>query len=372
MLFADQALRERPAAFWTLALGVPFLCWCVVTLGRVMHYLGQQRLADSWDQARLDDRTLRVSQGRRCLQVLGVSLYTALRDKEQGPAAQLEDLLSGAKALKTQVSWRGDAARHSQLPREPEMAADEVLLETLGRVLAELGNVLAGLPEQMPVALLLDIDSSLPPSEVSRVWQQAWENSVIRQPVKLLEGGGGLERVDQWLDQRHDDAALLMVVALQLAPDQPAGTAEAAVGLLLGNPQLSTPQTPIARLHRPQQEPQPITSAWLDTVRQSLDWVPAAADAISHTWRAGIDTQREAAITTALVELQLPSKHNQTLHDLDSTLGLPGRVAPWLAIAAAAQTIQRGAGAQLIVTGGACANTTLWSVVLTPAAPLST
>ncbi|MEF9672781.1 hypothetical protein QNM99_12885 [Pseudomonas sp. PCH446] len=94
--------------------------------------------------------------------------------------------------------------------------------------------------------------------------------------------------MDQWLDQRITDQALLLVVALRFAPQQPEGTAEVAVGLLFGNRLTQTTLAPIAYLHRPEQERGPTTEALLYAARQSLDWVPLEAKSIEQVWRGGL------------------------------------------------------------------------------------
>ncbi len=66
------------------------------------------------------------------------------------------------------------------------------------------------------------------------LWQQAWQESGIGQPTTLLSGHG-LTVIDHWLDHRIKDSAVLLVVAVQIAPEQPEMTGEAVVGLLLAN-----------------------------------------------------------------------------------------------------------------------------------------
>ena len=77
-----QSLREHPLSFWGLALGAPLLGWCLLSFGRVLLYLGQQQVADGWDQAREEELIYKVRRGRRVQQVLGVSLHTALREPD--------------------------------------------------------------------------------------------------------------------------------------------------------------------------------------------------------------------------------------------------------------------------------------------------
>lgn len=371
VVWGSQAVPLQPQYFWVVALGVPLSGWVVLAFVRALLFLVQHCAADSWDAARQADALGRVRVGRRFQRVLSASLYTALRESDcTTGAAQLDALLAGAKALKAQTCRDGAVAiRHSRLPSEADQAK-AVLLEALARVLSDLAPALAQVSENHPLALLLEVDTGLPNELWQSVWQQAWIASGIRQTPVAVEGSG-LAVVDHWLDQRSDDHALLLVVAVQLEPSSRDGTAEAAVGLLLGNPRPQTRLAPVAYLHRPEQERQLTTEALLYAMRQSLDWVPLSAPLIEQTWLAGVDVQREASLNTALVEMGVPARHGQGLCPLDALLGQPGKASPWLAIAAAAQTVQRGAGPQFILSGNSSAEAGLWGSVLTPAPALS-
>lgn len=370
-LFGTQALRQQPVSFWGLALGVPLLGWCLLSFGRVLLYLGQQQVADGWDKAREEDLIHKVRRGRRAQQVLGVSLHTALREPEASSTTQLNALLSGVKALKAQPTRLDQSVlRHSRITGDTDEVPELALHRVLTQMLADLLPTLTQVSDDTPLALLLEVDSALPENVLQRVWRQAWSESGIRQSTALVEGDG-LEAVDQWLDHRIGDQALLLVVALQFMPQLPEGTAEAVVGLLFGNRLTQSTLPSIAYLHRPEQEREPTTDALLYAAHQALDWVPVDAQSIEHTWRVGIDAQRDAALTTVLVEVPIPANHDQGFYNLDTLLGHPGKASPWLAIAAATQTIQCGAGPQFIFSGGGCVDAGLWSTVLTPVSSLS-
>jgi len=365
LLFGDQTLPQKPDEFWRLALGVPFLGWCVLGFGRMLFHIGQHAAADGWDEAREEVLIRKIRQGRRSQQVLGVSWYTALRAPGEQPASQLEALLSATKALKAQPS-RLDltTSGHSRLSGGTDADLKRTLQRTLASVLADLAPTLARLPDDAPLALLLELDSGLSEDQWRQMWQKAWRGSGIRQPILPVEGSG-LAALDQWLDQRIDDQALLMVMAVRFAPEQPEGTAEVAVGLLFGNRLTQTSLTPVAYLHRPEKERTSTSDDLLYATRQALDWVPLDAKSIEQAWRVGIDAQREAAIATVLSEVPMLATPKQELCNMDTLLGQPGKASPWLAIAAATQTIEGGAGGQFIFSGDA-GTASLWSTVLTP------
>lgn len=367
LLFGSQSLQQQSVSVWALGLGAPLLSWCLLCVGRALMYLGQQYAADGWDEARELDLIRKVSCGRRSQQVLGTSLFSALREPGEQGTAQLDALLGGNGALEAQPCWLdGSPLRHSRLPMICDEDPEFMLLGILEQVLAELSPALAKVPHDTPLALLLEVESSLPPNLLSRIWRRAWNASGIRQSIVPVTGCG-LAALDQWLDLRIDDHALLMVVAVQFSPQQAEGTAEVAVGLLLGNRLTQTTLPAIAYLHRPEQERGFTREHLLYAARQALDWVPLSAQSIERVWRAGIDAPREVAITATLNAVPLPKQPKQELCDLDALLGHAGKASPWLAIVAAAQVLERGGGPQFIFSGGGTVDVGLWGTVLTPA-----
>jgi hypothetical protein len=370
VLSSTQSLDQQPPSFWEMVLGAPLAIWGVLGFARLAGYIGQQSVADGWDEARQEDLTRRLRRGRRSQQVLGVSLYTGLREPDVQPAAQLDSLLNAAKAIKSQPCWQGETTLHSRLPVSGDKGVEPMLCRMLARVLGDIGQILAQFPHDKPITLLLDIDSPLQGNELRSLWKKAWCDSGIRQSCEFIDGAG-LSAVDQWLDQRIADNTLLMVVALQIAPAQPTGTAEAAVGLLFGNRLTQTTLPPLAYLHRPEQARELDTESLLYATRQALDWVPLEAKSIEQIWQVGIDRQRDASISTVLTDVAISSKPKQGLCDLDALLGHPGHVSPWLAIAAATQNLQRGTGPQFIFSGVPSVEAGLWCTVMTPVPPLS-
>ncbi|KQN44817.1 hypothetical protein ASE98_07700 [Pseudomonas sp. Leaf48] len=362
VLFCDQTTIQQPFEFWLPAIGIPFLGWCVLGFGRLLLHVGQHSVADGWDDAREKDMNLKVSQGRSSLKVLAASLYTAVRIPGEPPTQQLDNLMDGVTPLRAQPARQGaEISRHTRLVSGIDGDPRRTLLRILKSVLADVSSVLAQLPDDQPLALLLEVDTGLPEEQWRRVWRRAWRESGIRQSSTPLEVGG-LTAVDHWLDHRIQDQALLLVVALQFAPKLPAGTAEVAAGLLFGNQLTQTTLVPIARLHRPEQERKPTADDLVYATRQSLDWVPVDANSIEQVWRVGIDSQRHGAIASALAGVPMGKAG---VCNLDESLGFPGCASPWLAIAAAAQTIQRGIGPQFIFSGSVADNG-LWGTVLTP------
>lgn len=364
VFFSDELSLQQPLEFWRFAIGVPLLAWCLMGFGRLLRYFGEHAVADGWDEAREEDMIHHIRQGRRSQQVLASSLYTALRVPGEPPSTQLDKLLGGVTSLKAQPSRQGGSiSRHSRLSSAADGDPRRTLLRILKSVLADLEPILAQLSDDQPLALLLEIDTGLPEEQWHRVWRRAWRESGIRQSATSVEGRG-LAALDYWLDHRIRDQALLLVVALQFAPQQLEGTAEVAVGLLFGNRLTQTTLPPIAYLHRPEQEREPTDGDLLYATRQALDWVPLDAQSIGQVWRVGIDSERQVSIAGALAAVPMGGSKPDVCN-LDVLLGSPGGASSWMAIAAAAQALQRGAGPQFIFSGSVAADG-LWGTVLMP------
>ncbi|MCO6060480.1 hypothetical protein NG726_27985 [Pseudomonas sp. MOB-449] len=366
----DEALTQQPGRFWWLALGIPFLAWCGLGVMRALVFILQEGAADGWDEARNEDLLRKTRRGRRSQQVLGVSLYTAVREEAtpEGQARQLEALRGETRALQAQQPWQGESeVRHSRLPAGEAERPQELLQQALAQVFADLAQVLAPLPVQQPLALLLEADSGLAGELVAQACQQAWVESGIRQTGALVQGSG-LAAVDQWLDQRIRDQALLLVVAFQVAPAVVEDSAEAVVGLLFGNRLTQTTLKPVAYLYRPELERQASTDDLAYATRQSLSWAQLKAEAIEQVWLAGVDSERQADVSTVLERLAIPAKPKQGQYNLDAALGHAGKAAPWLAIAAAAQAVQANGQPQVIFSGEGSAEAGLWCAALKPVA----
>ncbi|MFZ4833273.1 hypothetical protein [Rouxiella sp. Mn2063] len=353
--------------FWSTALLIPALFWLTLLLLRLIWHNGQQSMAYHWDKDRELALLRETQRGRRSLQVLGASLHSALRklDDTKGEM-QWSALQAKAQALKTQASWLSDEGlRHSRLVRHESETPEQLLSRVLSETLDDISQLLASVPADMPLAVLVESNTSVPHEQLQAIWQQSWAVSPIRQSVTHMTGSG-LTVIDQWLDQDINKLSLLLVVALQVAPEQPKGTAEAVVGLLFGSAQTTTDLAPVAILHRPEQAHQTSVQDLHYALHQSLDWAPVAAEQVTCGWLVGVETVWHEAIATGLKALPSPINIGQDLQDLDKTLGYPGPAAPWLAIAAAADG-SSGGEPQLIVSGDGSINTPLWATVVMPA-----
>lgn len=353
-----------PPRFWLFALGIPALVWCALAVVRGLIYLGELSAVEGWNEAREADLTQKMRRGRRSQQVLAVSLHTALREltAENGQAQCSALLANDGSQLRAQPGWKG-SARHSRLPLMEVETERRVLKRVLATVLEELAAKLSAFPLDRPVALLLEMEGGLEEAVSQMIWADTLAQSGIRQTVTPIDGSG-LAAIDRWLDERIQDEALLMVVSLQLAPKQVEGSAEAGVGLLLGNRLTQSTLQPLAYLHRPEPTHGTDKTAARQATVQALDWVPLPASSIGKVWVAGTDTPHNALVTSAMEAVELPTK---ATHNLSALLGDAGKASPWMAVAAAVEAVAVKAEPQFLFTGDSAEDAWMWCSVVMPA-----
>lgn len=355
-----------PTRFWLFALGAPTLAWMGAAVVRGLIYLGELSAVEGWNDAREIDLTQKMRRGRRSQQVLAVSLHTALRDPaaENGRAQCAALLANDGSQLRAQPGWGNQGMRHSRLPPMENENMRRLLRRVLSTVLEELAVPLAKLPPETPVSLALEMEGGIGDVITDEIWQETLAESGIRQPVTQIVGGG-LEAIDQWLDERIQDQALLMVVSFQIAPSSLEDSAEAVVGLLFGNRLTQDRLPPHAYLHRPEPVRGAAKEAALQAAAQALDWVPVPASSIGRVWLAGTDTARNTAIASVVDEIHLPAK---SIYNLGALLGDAGKASPWVAIAAAVEAMAEKAEPQFLFTGDSAQDAWMWCSVVMPAA----
>ncbi|GGA61819.1 hypothetical protein GCM10011328_41390 [Hafnia psychrotolerans] len=331
-------------------------------------YMMQQIHANAWDKRREQFILKEVCRGRRALQILAAEHRTAHVAETQFTDTT-DALLHNEDILFSQTSWDGQSSiRHSRLPDSVDVLPQTQVSSAFAELLQTLTEPLSHLPQDNPVAVLLESSSSLPDAQVRDLWQQAWLESDLTPPMAFIPGHG-LMAVDHWLDYRIQDKSVLLVIALQIAPRQPDNTAEVVTGLLLGNRLTQKTLPPIALLHRPElSRPDPV--ALQEKVEQAIDWVPLRTTALQHLWLAGISGTSEGYQCAIVAQGNPPLASVDPaigIHNINEFLGNPGRAAPWLAIAAAAQAISRTPAPHMIISGEQDSES-VWITVVSPLA----
>lgn len=350
--------------FWLFAAGLPSVVWLVLMVCRQGVYLLECIHASAWDERREEIILQETRRGRRALQILGVECFTAHSAMISAQfSASSQELFRGENKLSPQTTWQGHHhIRHSRLPTAPGQTSEDLLLDCFTEILKKIAPKISSLPPGNPVAILLEYSSTHSGEKIRDVWCFAWQKSAIQQPIEFVKGKG-LEFVDDWLDYRIKDNAVLLVIALQIAPEQPEMTTETVVALLLANRLTQKTLPPQALLHRPEK------SSARDMERgvlQAANWVPVLPDTLKHLWLTGLHGEGAQNSITLPGKAPFVAIDNvSVIHHPDMTLGHAGCAAPWLVIAAAAQAAQLNDEAHMIISSEQ-GQGDIWSAVVAP------
>lgn len=362
VFYVASDISNRPFIFWFYAIGVPLAFWCVCFGIRWSIYLGQNIFADGWDERYQDVIARETQRGRRSLQILKSAVYTAF-DSDEDCQGTFKSLVSNERAIKSQPTWHSEnPIRHSHLPRNRTDLPNDVIEKVLSSIAIELIDTISSQPNRTSLSLYVDSSTPLEKDNVQRMFVQKLVENDVRSDI-LFVGGDSLWVIDNWLDNKIKDDSLLIVVSIQVSPDEPELTAESAIGLIFANRLSQKITTPIAYLHRPECFSE---SEIEKGMAQAMDWVPVKAESISQMWLAGLSQEENISIAQAMETAKLLVDQNKSVYDIDAMLGNPKCVAPWLALAAAAQAAQESADYQMTLSNTSELSKEIWCAVVAP------
>ena len=352
--------------FWWFAMGIPAMVWLVLMGIRMAVYMIQQIKANAWDKRREQVILQEVRRGRRALQILAATFSTAhIANAEFTDCT--EAMLRNQQMLTPQTSWKKEnTIRHSKLPASNDLESQDRIAAAFAELLESFVDTFAFIRPDHPIAVLLESTSSIPGALVKEIWLKAWEKRAFPQPTHFVRGSG-LRVIDNWLDNHIQDEDLLLVVAVHIAPDVTLFSAEAVVGLLLGNRLKQKDLLPLALLHRPELS-EPDDEMLRATAVQAADWVPMSIDRVQHLWLTGISAKSDAYRAILKVKTALPFtglEQQSDMHHIDSFLGNTALVAPWLAIAVSAKAMSYSPAPQFIFNGEQ-GSESVWSCAVSP------
>ncbi|MHC2595623.1 hypothetical protein ACVLVH_001239 [Kluyvera sp. 1366] len=121
-------------AFWEKALVIPAAIWLTLLVLRMVYYSCDIATVDKLNAKREKAIQQQVQLGQRYLNILDVSLHTALRfPDDQDGKKQWQAIQQKQQALKTQPSWQSERGiRHSRLP-DAQLSCREADAVLLGR-----------------------------------------------------------------------------------------------------------------------------------------------------------------------------------------------------------------------------------------------
>ncbi|CAN7295354.1 hypothetical protein LJR230_001381 [Trinickia sp. LjRoot230] len=339
----------------------PFGIATFVLLRRYSMYEGRRLDAIAWNDAREAYLTEVFDQLSRPLDAL-ISTHRFSCDPDENDVG---GLLSGSLKLAAQdvpapdtppVSARWFAHPHSdengdKYTRDSDRQRG-VLRWAFCELLNDVEEVVRGLPNEINLAIHLVYSGTALQSEVAaQYWGELWASRQLRSAKTTAYADRDAMWLDTWLDrinERQDQEARLLIFVelhslLEQAPQ--VGSSEAAIALLLVPPSVTERfrLTPVAQAHRPAQvdATSPIGAALTNALR----WGRSTPDDVNRIWQTGLDASSAGVATQAWVMAGI----NETPTNMDYMIGHAEGIAPWLAIACAAQAAAIEQSPQLII-----------------------
>jgi len=347
--------------FWTCVTVYPFGVAAFVVLRRV--YEGRRLDAIAWNNARENYVNDVFDEASRPLSVLAATCRFTSEAKDD----DFGKLLDGSVKLEPRTAPKPDSppvnARWFETPdrnkdgirfRNDDERRRYVLAWAFSTVTNAVAEAVLSLPPDLGLKVQLMLPGIVDMDEALAIWNRQWAWSDLRPAqVRLMPEPSDLMYADAWLDRgnrRLDEEARLLVCARLSAVHQalpPDGSAEAVVALLVA-PEAVCQQfelAPIAMFHRPNGTDD---CAIDDALARSLRWGRGEPAEIKRIWQGGLDGTGANAVTKAVVKAGIGAK----VADIDYMVGHAGAVAPWLAVACAANGAVQDGAPQLVATVG--------------------
>ena len=360
LLSWPKAEPTSTAWFWVRLLVFPALAWCILFGLRLHYYNEETDRQQAEDEVWAEDRAESIRFASEPLAVLGHAYLCALNSAD---AAQGQTKLSAQGAPLSE-----GAIRHTTLSLADDEGSVGRYRSSFMELLGPMADAISVLPRSVPFDIRLQLPVEADPALLFNTWQECWRECDFRPAeTSLLAAGKGLMVLDEWLDicGGPELEKITLYVAVQLHDKPPAGSAEAAVALLLGWAPLTARKglPALALLHRPVETDLAVLN---DAAALSLLWGNTEAAQVSDLWQAGLSKADKPALVKASSDLALGISQTDDLsgiHDIDVAIGNAGVAASWLALAMAVEHATTTGKAQWI----ACRENTLRLAIAQPA-----
>ncbi|MEM5422744.1 hypothetical protein [Paraburkholderia ferrariae] len=349
--------------FWTCVTVYPFGVAAFVVLRRYSIYEGRRLDAIAWNDARDKYVNDVFDQASRPLGILAAICRFARETQDD----DFGKLLDGSVKLEPRTALKPDTApvnaRWFETPDRDKDGMrftndDERRRYVLAWAFSEVTDAVAEVVRSLAPDLRLKVQLMLPgiadTDEALAIWNRQWACSdLFPAQVRLMPDPSDLMYTDGWLDRFNrrldEEARLLVCVKLNtvhqaLPPD---GSAEVVVALLVAPEAVcqTCKLAPIAMFHRPNGTGDCDMD---EALARSLRWGRGDSVEIKRIWQGGLDGAGANAVTKAVVKAGIGAK----VADIDYMVGHAGAVAPWFAVACAANSAVQDGAPQLVATAG--------------------
>lgn len=346
---------------WWLAIVGGVTLWLIIFGSYLLVWLAGNIIANGKDNQRELWLLNETKKSRRALQILKAEYLTCHSPDIYHPTP-LEALMENTGARRAQSDRKGNSGvNHSQIFSQAFDNPHEVMCHTINHLLSSIIPQLEKLGTKKTLKIALNISSSISIREVESEITHALHEAELTHPVEFISGEG-VAVINQWLNERFTDDALLLVIALQIDPLLVNDSAEAGVALLLGNRMTQHTLSPTGLLHRPDLDTDNDLAACL---KQSANNVPLESGQVQHLWIAGVTNEQYLSTFSVLKAFPVEAVETENVITLDISIGHAGAAASWLAIAAAFQAATLIQRPQMIITGDTSTDD-MWSMAVSP------
>ncbi len=346
-----KSVPTGTAWFWLRVLGFPALA-CTILYGlRLLYFERETERQDAEREQWEADCAEAIGFAQEPIALLASGYLCALGNSDVAGA-----MADGVRQLRSDVpAAGGKTVRHTALSLIDDPVLADRYASCFRELLAMIDDALHGLPRSLPFEIRLDCPGNVEANELCEIWQRCWAETGHRAAeISVLARDEGVMSLDTWLDAYGGSALekYVLFVAVQLYEKPPAGSAEAAVALLLGWTQTAQRNgAPItALLHRPVERPD---DTLLDALRTGVLWGRAKPDVVLDVWQTGLAPSDKPALLEASSEIKLGASNTDDLsgfHDIDLAIGHAGVADAWLAIALAAEHAVQSGNPQAVAT----------------------
>lgn len=357
-----QSIESR--ILWWLAIGGGIALWLIIFVGYLLVWLAENIIANGKDNQREQWLLHETKKSRRALQILAAEYLTCHSPDIYHPTP-LEALMENCGARRAQSDRKGNGGvNHSQIASQAFDKPYEVMCLTINHLLSSIIPQIEKLDTKKTIKIALNSSSSLSIREIKIAITHALEEAEISHPVEFITGDG-VAVINQWLNERFTNEALLLVIALQIDPSVVKDSAEAGAALLLGNRMTQQTLHPAALLHRPDRDRENDLTA---CIKQAADNVPLEEGLVQHLWIAGVTEEQYLSTFSVLNAFPVEAVEMENVITPDISIGHAGAAAPWLAIAAAFQAATLTHRPQMIISGDTSTDD-MWSMAVSPVTP---
>ncbi|UXU92191.1 hypothetical protein [Burkholderia sp. S-53] len=353
--------------FWTWVIAVPSLVYALLFAAR--WHLYEQALAqvEAFNRQRRSVVVHNTAFAQRPLALLASAYVTAMGEQDVAKRIiQHESMLGfrpvrgiGSSVSHTAIVAQKREGRETEQRRTRRDAfplTNDDLLELFGKLITRMQPTLAALPSQIVLPVQLVVTGSEYPLDIAKQWETAWRAFGLGEFVLSSQSNEqGLMTLDAWLDEsdgaRRNRVALY--VNVQFRDDPPDNGAEAATAMLVAWPDMAhrLKQPVLAWLHRPVRS---IADGFGVTLGTALTWGAVSSVNETHAWASGLEADGRECLAHAFKQSATePTSGDENAvmtANIDTSLGITGHAAGWLACALAAENFAATDRPQLIAT----------------------